>query len=64
MQYELGKKENVDLKYTANVFNEKEFVLNADVAGLSVEGVTLDDEAKAELVKKFSDRVKGYKKEI
>jgi len=60
----MGTKENKDLKYNANIFAEKDFVLNVDVSGLKVEGASLDDAAKAELVKKFTDRVIGYKAEI
>lgn len=64
ISYSVGKKENVDLKYTANVFNENDFVFDVDVSGLTVSGVTLDDAARTELVKKLVDRVIGYKKEI
>jgi len=41
----MSTKENVDLKYNANIFAEKDFVINCDVSGLKVEGVTLDDAA-------------------
>lgn len=64
VQYEMSTKENVDLKYNANVFAEKDFVLTVDAAALKVEGVSLDDAARTELVKKFTDRVIGYKAEI
>jgi len=60
----MSTKENKDLKYNANVFNEKDFVINVDGSALKVEGATLDDAAKAELVKKFTDRVISYKAEI
>jgi hypothetical protein len=60
----MSTKENTDLKYNANIFAEKDFVINCDVSGLKVEGVTLDDAAKAELVNKFKNRVISYKAEI
>jgi hypothetical protein len=52
------------LKYNANIFAEKDFVINVDASALKVEGASLDDAAKAELVKKFTNRVIGYKAEI
>lgn len=60
----MSTKENTDLKYTANIFQEKDFVFNVDASALQVEGVTLDEAARSELVKKFSDRVVSYKAEI
>jgi len=60
----MSTKENKDLNYNANIFAEKDFVINADVSALKVEGVTLDDAARTELVKKFTDRVISYKSEI
>ena len=53
----MSTKENPDLKYNANIFAEKDFVINCDVAALKVEGVTLDDATRAELVQKFTNRV-------
>jgi hypothetical protein len=50
VSYTLGTKENVDLKYTANIFDENDFVFNVDVSALTVSGAALDDAAKAELV--------------
>jgi hypothetical protein len=64
VQYELSTKENADLKYNANIFAEKDFVITVDPASLKVEGVSLDDAARSELVKKFTDRVISYKAEI
>jgi hypothetical protein len=52
------------LKYNANIFAEKDFVINVDASTIKVEGASLDDAAKAELVKKFTDRVISYKAEI
>jgi hypothetical protein len=60
----MSTKENLDLKYTANIFNEKDFVFEVDASGLKVEGATLDDAAKTELVSKVRNRVIGYKAEI
>ena len=60
----MSTKENADLKYNANIFAEKDFVINCDVAALKVEGVTLDEATRTELVKKFTNRVVGYKAEI
>jgi len=52
------------LKYNANVFKELDFVINVDASALKVEGVTLDDASRTELVKKFTNRVISYKAEI
>jgi len=64
VQYELSTKENVYLKYNANIFSEKDFVFDVNAAGLKVEGATLDEAAQAELVKKLRQRVIDYKAEI
>lgn len=52
------------MKYVANIFEEKDFVFNVDEKALKVEGVTLDDAARTELVNKFTSRVHGYKAEV
>lgn len=64
VQYELSIKENLDLKYNANIFAEKDFVITVDASSLKVEGASLDDAARTELVNKFTQRVVSYKAEI
>lgn len=55
---ELAKEEKL------NVFNEKDFLFEVNQSDLKIEGVTLDDATRAEIIKNLVTKVYTYKTEI
>ena len=55
LQYGLGKKWNVEMKYEANIFELKEYKFDVSEADLTVQGADLSEEDKKALLVLLSD---------